>query len=126
MFGRILSTFLCQELTHFFPMHPFSTPLKNQKTVRFSDVFRRKRNGALRNKWAHCVRIWTEYGVGRDTKSERYGIPKYKNAVSTWNTCGVFVGFVSGINTFWGSVKSSFISEIYEQLCIVNFSDQEI
>ena len=56
MFGRIMSTFLCQELTHFFSMHPFSTPLKNQKTVRFSDVFRGKRNGALRNKWAHCVK----------------------------------------------------------------------
>ena len=31
----ILSFFL----THFFPMHPFSTPWKHQKTLRFSDVF---------------------------------------------------------------------------------------
>ena len=29
-----------EELTHFFPMHPFSTPWKHQKTLRFSDVFR--------------------------------------------------------------------------------------
>ena len=28
-------------LNHVFPMHPFSTPWKYQKTVRFSDVFRR-------------------------------------------------------------------------------------
>ena len=27
-------------LTHSFPMHPFSIPWKQQKTVRFSDVFR--------------------------------------------------------------------------------------
>ena len=27
-------------LTHSLPMHPFSTPWKYQKTVRFSDVFR--------------------------------------------------------------------------------------
>ena len=27
-------------LTHSFPMHPFSTPWKHQKTARFSDVFR--------------------------------------------------------------------------------------
>ena len=26
-------------LTHSFPMHPFSTPLRYQKTLRFSDVF---------------------------------------------------------------------------------------
>ena len=28
-------------------MHPFSTPWKHQKTLRFSDVFRRQRKGAL-------------------------------------------------------------------------------
>ena len=28
-------------------MHPFSTPWKHQKTVRFSDVFRGQRKGAL-------------------------------------------------------------------------------
>ena len=27
-------------LTHMFSIHPFSTPWKNQKTLRFSDVFR--------------------------------------------------------------------------------------
>ena len=34
-------------LTHSFPMHPFSSPWKHQKTVKFSDVFRGKRKGAL-------------------------------------------------------------------------------
>ena len=34
-------------LTHLFPMYPFSTPWKHQKTVRFSDVFRGKRRGTL-------------------------------------------------------------------------------
>ena len=28
------------DLTHSFPMHPFSTPWKYKKTVMFSDVFR--------------------------------------------------------------------------------------
>ena len=31
----------------FFPMHPFTTPLKHHKTVLFSDVFRESRKGAL-------------------------------------------------------------------------------
>ena len=35
-------------LTRLFPMHPFSTPWKHQKTVRFSDIFRGWRKGALR------------------------------------------------------------------------------
>ena len=34
-------------LTHSFPMHPFSKPLKHQKTVKFFDVFRGQRKGAL-------------------------------------------------------------------------------
>ena len=34
-------------LTHLFRMHPFSTPWKHQKTLRFSDVFRGKRKDAL-------------------------------------------------------------------------------
>ena len=34
-------------LTHLFPMHPFSTPWKHQKTLRFSDVFWGLRKGAL-------------------------------------------------------------------------------
>ena len=34
-------------LTHSFPMHPFSTPCKHQKTVRFSDVFKGQRKSAL-------------------------------------------------------------------------------
>ena len=28
------------QLTHSFPMQPFLTPWKHQKTVRFSDIFR--------------------------------------------------------------------------------------
>ena len=34
-------------LTHLFPIHPFSTPWKNKKIVRFSDFSRGKRKGAL-------------------------------------------------------------------------------
>ena len=34
-------------LTPSFPMHPFSIPIKHQKTVRFSDVFRGERKCAL-------------------------------------------------------------------------------
>ena len=34
-------------LAHLLPIHPFSTPWKHQKTVRFSDVFREARKGAL-------------------------------------------------------------------------------
>ena len=34
-------------LPHLFPMHPFSTPWKSKKTLRFSDVFRGDRKGAL-------------------------------------------------------------------------------
>ena len=29
------------DLTHLFPMQPFSTPWKHQQTLQFSDVFRR-------------------------------------------------------------------------------------
>ena len=35
-------------LTRLFPMHPFSTPWKHQKTVRFSDIFRGWKKGALK------------------------------------------------------------------------------
>ena len=34
-------------LIHSFPVHPFPTPSKYQKTLRFSDVFTGKRKGAL-------------------------------------------------------------------------------
>ena len=34
-------------LIHSFPMHPFSTPRKHQKTLRFFDVYRGLRKGAL-------------------------------------------------------------------------------
>ena len=37
-YSRLLSAYV--QLTHSFPMHPFSTPWKHQKTLRFSDVFR--------------------------------------------------------------------------------------
>ena len=40
-----------QVLTHLFPMHPFSTAWKHQKTLQFSHVFRGKRKGYIGNKW---------------------------------------------------------------------------
>ena len=36
-----------RNLTHLFPMDPFSTNSKHQKTLRFPDVFRGWRKGAL-------------------------------------------------------------------------------
>ena len=44
-------------LTHLFPIHPFSTPWKHQKNVRFSNVFRgwREERGCIGNK---CVKKW--------------------------------------------------------------------
>ena len=39
--GRLKVSFMMPGLlTHSFPMHPFSTPWKHQKTIRFSDVFK--------------------------------------------------------------------------------------
>ena len=35
------------QITHSYPMHPFSTPWKHQKTLRFSDNFRSQRKSAL-------------------------------------------------------------------------------
>ena len=40
-YNYMLTQKIC--LTHSFPMHPFSTPWKHQKTLRFSDVFREGR-----------------------------------------------------------------------------------
>ena len=39
-FYEVFSLFILSKdnLTHAFPMHPFSAPWKHQKTVRFSDV----------------------------------------------------------------------------------------
>ena len=38
-------------LTHLFPMHPFCTPIKHQKVLRFSDVFRVVEKGFIGSKW---------------------------------------------------------------------------
>ena len=40
-------------LTHSFPMHPFSTLWKHQKTVRFSDIFRGVEKGCTGNEWVN-------------------------------------------------------------------------
>ena len=45
--GSADGSFQCYILTHSFPMHPFSTPKKHQKIIRFSDVFGEQRKGAL-------------------------------------------------------------------------------
>ena len=39
-------------------MHPFSTPWKHEKTLRFSDVFRKWRKGALRTNGLINVRYY--------------------------------------------------------------------
>ena len=35
------------DLIHFFPIYPFSNPWKHQNTLRFSDILRGYRKGAL-------------------------------------------------------------------------------
>ena len=40
-------------LTHLLSMHPFSTPWKHQKTVRFSAVFSVVEKGCIGNKWVN-------------------------------------------------------------------------
>ena len=37
---EVIATCLKEDLTHLFPMDPFSTPGKYKNTIRFSDVFR--------------------------------------------------------------------------------------
>ena len=39
------------QLTYLFPMQPFSTLGRHQKTLLFSDVFRRVEKGCIGNKW---------------------------------------------------------------------------
>ena len=46
-------------LTHLFRTQPFSIPWKNEKTVRFSDVFRRQRKGALGTKGKNILNVTT-------------------------------------------------------------------
>ena len=41
-------------MTHLLSMHPFSTPWKRQKNLRFSDVFRGQRKGALGTNAIKC------------------------------------------------------------------------
>ena len=38
--SKVVGLQLALLLTHLFSMHPFSTPRKHQKTLRFFDVFR--------------------------------------------------------------------------------------
>ena len=49
--SRLKETTLSELSTHIFPMHPFSTPWKDEKTVRFSDVFGGVEKGCIGNKW---------------------------------------------------------------------------
>ena len=42
-----------QYWTHFFPMHPFSTPLNHQKALRFSDVFRGVKKRCIGSTWVN-------------------------------------------------------------------------
>ena len=58
-FSKILFYFRCFSLlTHLFLMHPFSTPWKHQKIVRFSDAFWRQRKGAVGTNGLKRQFIW--------------------------------------------------------------------
>ena len=50
-------TMISNGLTHSSLMHPFSTPWKHKKTVRFSDVFRGKRRSTLGTNWLMCLKF---------------------------------------------------------------------
>ena len=49
-----LCKYISEILIHSFPMHRFSTSWKHQKTVRFSDVFKGWRKGALGTSGLKC------------------------------------------------------------------------
>ena len=60
MFSCFLLTRL-NALTHSFPMHPFFTPRKHRKTVRFSDFFRGQRKDVLGTNvlmFKQIARLW--------------------------------------------------------------------
>ena len=49
------------KLIHSFPVHPFYTLWKHQKTVRFSHVFRGVEKGCIRKEWGirnECTNTW--------------------------------------------------------------------
>ena len=48
-------------LTYSFPMHPFSTPWKHQKTLRFSDVFNGVQKGCIGKEWVNYFSHHQEY-----------------------------------------------------------------
>ena len=57
-------------LTHSFPIHSFSTPWKHQKTIRFSDVFRGEKKGALgTNGLTHLWPIFQFYTPSKHQKA---------------------------------------------------------
>ena len=64
-FGGLLTDFKLHSyglsLTRLFPMHPFSTPWKHQKTLQFSDVFMGYRKGASGANGLTLQRMLSDY-----------------------------------------------------------------
>ena len=48
-------------LTHSFPMHPFATPCKHQKTqpIRFLRCFQGVEKGCIGNEWVYKISFWS-------------------------------------------------------------------
>ena len=75
----------CFTLTHLFPMHPFSTPWKHQKTVRFSYVFRGNKKGCIGNKWFNVNPF-------RANAPIHYNTAKYYAAIALAKHCNGKIG----------------------------------
>ena len=90
------------QLTHSFPMHPFSTPWKHQKTVRFFDVFSGKTKGVLgmnglsESKYRIPVRgsaLWNEFLTDSEKEIENLSLFKSKLTQITliWKRSNLFL-----------------------------------
>ena len=98
-------------LTHFFPIHRLSTPWKHQKNFRFSDVFKRWRNGALGTNglkalhftfwWRACLRFYDDYWFNfnpsrpdpgrRETIESNFYFHTSLWCLKMWCLCGAFI-----------------------------------
>ena len=88
-------------LTHSFPMHPFSTHWKHQKTMRFSYVFMGWRKGALGRNGL----IWDSYSV-------LSFIMQNNNTSSNKKLLKILRNFFAALTILEGELKSSVCSGI--------------
>ena len=77
------------------PIHPFSTPWKHQKTVRFSDIFKGVQKGCIGNKWVN------EFNDVKAPKEEYYNytVDKHCITVLDWMEVSIIQSEKSSSNT---------------------------